>query len=79
MKEHLAEMREMGTEGIYYGGYGCATFHFAGAFKALDWDPPASWAPRSCSIRTRTSGPKASKAGSVDQLGDDGTNPTTRR
>ena len=40
MVEHLREMREMGTEGIYYGGYGYATFRFADAFKELDWDPP---------------------------------------
>ena len=33
-------MRDLGAEGIYYGGYGYATFHFADAFKALDWDPP---------------------------------------
>ncbi|MDX6411702.1 MAG: hypothetical protein QOE91_1218, partial [Gaiellaceae bacterium] len=39
LQDHLAAMREMGTEGIYYGGYGYATFHFADAFKALDWDP----------------------------------------
>src|SRR5262249_39313481 len=32
--------RDMGTEGIYYGGYGYASFHFAEAFQALDWDPP---------------------------------------
>jgi ABC-type branched-subunit amino acid transport system substrate-binding protein len=40
LKDDLALMRELGVEGIYYGGYGYATFHFAEAFRALDWDPP---------------------------------------
>ncbi len=40
LKEDLALMRELGVEGIYYGGYGYATFHFAEALRALDWDPP---------------------------------------
>jgi ABC-type branched-subunit amino acid transport system substrate-binding protein len=33
-------MREMGTEGLYYGGYGYSTIHFGKAFKELGWDPP---------------------------------------
>ncbi|MEZ4218574.1 MAG: ABC transporter substrate-binding protein [Myxococcota bacterium] len=37
--EHLREMRAMGTEGVYYGGYGYATMHFGRAFKELGWDP----------------------------------------
>jgi branched-chain amino acid transport system substrate-binding protein len=40
LKDDLALMRELGVEGIYYGGYGYATFHFAEALRALDWDPP---------------------------------------
>ena len=40
LKDHLQDMRDMGTEGIYYGGYGYATYHFGKAFKELGWDPP---------------------------------------
>ena len=40
LKEHLSDMRQMGTEGIYYGGYGYATMHFGKAFSELGWDPP---------------------------------------
>lgn len=40
LEQHLSDMRDMGTEGIYYGGYGYATMHFGRAFKALGWDPP---------------------------------------
>src|SRR4029079_13938775 len=40
LKDDLALMCELGVEGLYYGGYGYATFHFAEAFKSLDWDPP---------------------------------------
>jgi branched-chain amino acid transport system substrate-binding protein len=38
--DDLAAMRDAGTEGLYYGGYGYATFHFAEAFRTLGWDPP---------------------------------------
>jgi len=40
LTDHLRDMREMGTEGIYYGGYGYSTMHFGKAFKELAWDPP---------------------------------------
>jgi len=40
LQDDLASMRELGTQGLYYGGYGYATFHFAAALQALDWDPP---------------------------------------
>jgi branched-chain amino acid transport system substrate-binding protein len=40
LQEHLETMRAQGAEAIAYVGYGYATFHFADAFKALDWDPP---------------------------------------
>jgi ABC-type branched-subunit amino acid transport system substrate-binding protein len=40
LKDDLALMRDLGVEGLYYGGYGYATFHFAEALRALDWDPP---------------------------------------
>jgi branched-chain amino acid transport system substrate-binding protein len=37
---HLRSMQEDGITGLYCGGYGYATFHFARAFKELGWDPP---------------------------------------
>jgi branched-chain amino acid transport system substrate-binding protein len=40
LREHLADMRAMGTEGLYYGGYGYSTMHFGRAFRELEWDPP---------------------------------------
>jgi ABC-type branched-subunit amino acid transport system substrate-binding protein len=40
LDEALREMKALGTEGIYYGGYGYACFHFGPALKALNWDPP---------------------------------------
>ncbi len=40
LAEHLRDMKALGTEGLYYGGYGYACFHFGPAFKALNWDPP---------------------------------------
>ena len=35
LETHLAAMREAGTEGLYYGGYGYACFHFGAALQAL--------------------------------------------
>ena len=40
LQEALASMRDQGADAIVYMGYGYSTFHFARAFKALDWDPP---------------------------------------
>jgi ABC-type branched-subunit amino acid transport system substrate-binding protein len=40
LDEALREMKALGTEGIYYGGYGYACYHFGPALKALNWDPP---------------------------------------
>jgi ABC-type branched-subunit amino acid transport system substrate-binding protein len=76
MKEHLAEMREMGTEGIYYGGYGYATFHFAEAFRALDWDPPRVMGTAFMFYSNSNQWAEGLEGWhGVDQLGEDGTNP----
>ena len=76
MKEHLAEMRDMGTEGIYYGGYGYATFHFAEAFRALDWDPPRVMGTAFMFYSNSNEWAEGLEGWhGVDQLGEDGTNP----
>ena len=63
--DDLATMRELGTQGIYYGGYGYATFHFAKAFKALDWDPPRVMGTAFMFYSNPTSGPRGSRAGTA--------------
>ena len=76
MKEHLADMRDMGTEGIYYGGYGYATFHFAEAFRALDWDPPRVMGTAFMFYSNSNEWAEGLEGWhGVDQLGEDGTNP----
>jgi ABC-type branched-subunit amino acid transport system substrate-binding protein len=76
MKENLSEMREMGTEGIYYGGYGYATFHFADAFRALDWDPPRVMGTAFMFYSNSNKWAEGLEGWhGVDQLGEDGTNP----
>ena len=76
LKEHLAEMREMGTEGIYYGGYGYSTFHFAEAFRALDWDPPRVMGTAFMFYSNSNQWAEGLEGWhGVDQLGEDGANP----
>jgi branched-chain amino acid transport system substrate-binding protein len=76
LKEHLAEMRDMGTEGIYYGGYGYATFHFADAFRALDWDPPRVMGTAFMFYSNSNKWAEGLEGWhGVDQLGEDGANP----
>ena len=76
MKENLADMRDMGTEGIYYGGYGYATFHFAEAFQALDWDPPRVMGTAFMFYSNSNEWAEGLEGWhGVDQLGEDGTNP----
>jgi branched-chain amino acid transport system substrate-binding protein len=76
MKENLSDMRDMGTEGIYYGGYGYATFHFADAFRALDWDPPRVMGTAFMFYSNSNAWAEGLEGWhGVDQLGEDGTNP----
>ncbi|HEX9681703.1 MAG TPA: ABC transporter substrate-binding protein [Acidimicrobiales bacterium] len=74
--EHLSAMREMGTEGIYYGGYGYSTFHFADAFKAIDWDPPRVMGTAFMFYSNSNAWAEGLEGWhGIDQLGEDGTNP----
>ena len=69
-------MRDLGVEGLYYGGYGYATFHFAEALKALDWDPPRVMGT-AFMFYSNSNGWAEGLEGwhGVDQLGEDGANP----
>ena len=74
--DHIREMREDGVEGIYYGGYGYATFHFARAFAELDWDPPRVMGTAFMFYSNTNEWAKGLEGWhGVDQLGEDGTNP----
>jgi branched-chain amino acid transport system substrate-binding protein len=75
LKDHLAAMRDMGTEGIYYGGYGYASFHFAEAFRGLDWDPPRIMGT-AFMFYSNSNAWSAGIEGwhGIDQLGEDGAN-----
>ena len=68
-------MRQLGTEGIYYGGYGYATFHFAEAFKALEWDPPRVMGTAFMFYSNSNAWAEGLEGWhGVDQLGEDGAN-----
>ena len=76
LKDDLALMRDLGVEGIYYGGYGYATFHFAEAFKALDWDPPRVMGTAFMFYSNTNKWAEGLEGWhGVDQLGEDGANP----
>ena len=69
-------MRDLGVEGLYYGGYGYATFHFAEAFKALDWDPPRVMGTAFMFYSNSNKWAEGLEGWhGVDQLGEDGANP----
>ena len=76
LQEHLAEMRDVGTEGLYYGGYGYASFHFGAALQALGWDPPRIMGT-AFMFYSNTNDWGAGIEGwhGIDQLGEDGANP----
>ena len=75
LQQHLAKMREMGVEAIYYGGYGYSTFHFYDAFKALDWDPPRVMGTAFMFYSNTNKWAEGLEGWhGVDQLGEDGTN-----
>jgi len=76
LTDHLRSMREDGITGIYYGGYGYATFHFAEAFKTLDWDPPRVMGTAFMFYSNTNRWAQGLEGWhGVDQLGVDGTNP----
>ena len=69
-------MREDGITGIYYGGYGYSTFHFAAAFKELDWDPPRVMGTAFMFYSNTNKWAEGLEGWhGVDQLGVEGTNP----
>jgi ABC-type branched-subunit amino acid transport system substrate-binding protein len=74
--DHLSRMRDMGVETIYYGGYGYATFHFAEAFRTLDWDPPRVMGTAFMFYSNSNAWAEGLEGWhGVDQLGEDGANP----
>src|SRR3954453_10086552 len=76
LKDDLALMRDLGVEGLYYGGYGYASFHFAEAFKALDWDPPRVMGTAFMFYSNSNAWAEGLEGWhGVDQLGEDGANP----
>ena len=76
LRDDLATMRELGTEGLYYGGYGYATFHFAEALRALDWDPPRVMGTAFMFYSNSNKWAEGLEGWhGCDQLGEDGANP----
>jgi ABC-type branched-subunit amino acid transport system substrate-binding protein len=76
LQEHLATMRQQGAEAIVYMGYGYSTFHFARAFKALDWDPPRFMGTAFMFYSNSNEWAEGLEGWhGVDQLGEDGANP----
>ncbi len=75
LKDDLAAMRDIGTEGLYYGGYGYATFHFAEALRSLEWDPPRIMGT-AFMFYSNSNRWAAGLEGwhGIDQLGEDGAN-----
>jgi ABC-type branched-subunit amino acid transport system substrate-binding protein len=76
LADDLESMRQLGTEGIYYGGYGYATFHFAEAFKRIGWDPPRVMGTAFMFYSNSNAWAEGLEGWhGVDQLGEDGANP----
>jgi branched-chain amino acid transport system substrate-binding protein len=76
LQEHLAAMKDSGTEGLYYGGYGYAAFHFGPALKALAWDPPRIMGTAFMFYSNKNQwGEGLEGWHGIDQLGEDGANP----
>jgi ABC-type branched-subunit amino acid transport system substrate-binding protein len=76
LQQHLAKMRQMGVEAIYYGGYGYATFHFYDAFKALGWDPPRVMGTAFMFYSNTNKWAEGLEGWhGIDQLGQEGANP----
>jgi ABC-type branched-subunit amino acid transport system substrate-binding protein len=76
LQEHLAAMQEAGTEGLYYGGYGYAAFHFGPALAELGWDPPRIMGTAFMFYSNKNRwGAGLEGWHGIDQLGQDGANP----
>ena len=70
------DARRWAPKGIYYGGYGYSTFHFAEAFRALDWDPPRVMGTAFMFYSNSNAWAEGLEGWhGVDQLGEDGANP----
>jgi ABC-type branched-subunit amino acid transport system substrate-binding protein len=75
-KRNLATARANGAEAIVYMGYGYSTFHFAEAFKELDWDPPRIMGTAFMFYSNSNKWAEGLEGWhGVDQLGEDGANP----
>jgi branched-chain amino acid transport system substrate-binding protein len=75
LEDHLAAMRDAGTEGIYYGGYGYAAFHFGPALEAIGWDPPRIMGTAFMFYSNKNRwGAGIEGWHGIDQLGEDGAN-----
>ncbi len=76
LQAHLETMRTQGADAIVYMGYGYSTFHFARAFKALDWDPPRFMGTAFMFYSNSNEWAEGLEGWhGVDQLGEDGENP----
>jgi ABC-type branched-subunit amino acid transport system substrate-binding protein len=76
LAQSLQTMRDVGTEAIYYGGYGYSTFQFAKAFQAIDWDPPRVMGTAFMFYSNSNAWAEGLEGWhGVDQLGEDGANP----
>ncbi len=75
LQVHLEAMREAGTQGLYYGGYGYASYHFGPALQALDWDPPRIMGTAFMFYSNKNQwGAGIEGWHGIDQLGEDGAN-----
>jgi branched-chain amino acid transport system substrate-binding protein len=76
LEDHLRAMRDSGTEGLYYGGYGYSAIHFGPALKALDWDPPRIMGTAFMFYSNKNEWASGIEGWTgIDQLGEDGANP----
>jgi ABC-type branched-subunit amino acid transport system substrate-binding protein len=76
LESHLAKMRDQGAEAIVYMGYGYSTFHFARAFRSLEWDPPRFMGTAFMFYANSNEWAEGLEGWhGVDQLGEDGANP----
>ncbi|MDZ7676835.1 MAG: ABC transporter substrate-binding protein [Acidimicrobiales bacterium] len=76
LADDLSMMRDLGVEGLYYGGYGYSTFHFAEALRNLDWDPPRVMGTAFMFYSNSNEWAQGLEGWhGIDQLGEDGANP----
>lgn len=74
--EHLRNMREQGAQALVYMGYGYSTFHFARAFRDLEWDPPRFMGTAFMFYSNSNEWAQGLEGWhGVDQLGEEGANP----